>query len=137
MRPRRSHSAARRALESDPPIALGCTNRSWTRPRACDDLGSIHTGMRGADARPIIPLRETPGVKGGAHTPPISSGAATTVVRAVTARAVHSVATVGTRRMRVPKVERSAGLGGSIPMKLKPLGDRLIVRAVEEDETTV
>jgi hypothetical protein len=47
-----------------------------------DDLGSIHTGMRGADARPIIPLRERPDVKRGAHTPPISLGTATTVVRA-------------------------------------------------------
>src|SRR3954453_16364103 len=43
---------------------------------------------------------------------------------------------VGTLRPRVP-IQISAPFHGGHPhMKLKPLGDRLIVRAIEEEETT-
>ena len=46
----------------------------------------------------------------------------------------YSRSHVGTLFMRVPnQVEH---FGGSTHMKLKPLGDRLIVRAIEEEETT-
>src|SRR3954463_16377612 len=45
----------------------------------------------------------------------------------------------GTPTRRVPEKHRKTRdlSGGSLVMKLKPLGDRLIVRAVEEEETTV
>jgi chaperonin GroES len=93
--------------------------------------------MRGADARPIIPLRETPDVKRGAHTPPISSGTATTIVRAGTGRAVDSVATRWHSTHESAIARTRCWCRREHSMKLKPLGDRLIVRAVEEDETTV
>jgi chaperonin GroES len=41
----------------------------------------------------------------------------------------------GTLPMRVPKADQTSD-GGSAHMKLKPLGDRLIVKAIEEEETT-
>src|SRR3954449_13131394 len=43
---------------------------------------------------------------------------------------------VGTLRLRVPIQISAPSQGGHPHMKLKPLGDRLIVRAIEEEETT-
>src|SRR3954464_3503094 len=43
---------------------------------------------------------------------------------------------VGTLRLRVPIQISAPSQGGLRRMKLKPLGDRLIVRAIEEEETT-
>src|SRR5829696_4635704 len=42
----------------------------------------------------------------------------------------------GTLLARVPNRRRNAVYDGGLPMKLKPLGDRLIVQVVEEEETT-
>src|SRR3954467_11883181 len=42
----------------------------------------------------------------------------------------------GTLRPRVPKAYRWYRLSGGHSMNLKPLGDRLIVKAVEEEATT-
>jgi chaperonin GroES len=42
----------------------------------------------------------------------------------------------GTLPFGVPIREIRPDLSGGLRMKLKPLGDRLIVKAVEEDETT-
>jgi chaperonin GroES len=38
--------------------------------------------------------------------------------------------------MRVPTGRKITDFGGFLHMKLKPLGDRLIVQAIDEDETT-
>src|ERR1700716_3713010 len=43
---------------------------------------------------------------------------------------------LGTLSRGVPVMKQSPTSGGSFDMKLKPLGDRLIVRAIEEEETT-
>jgi chaperonin GroES len=42
----------------------------------------------------------------------------------------------GTLVLRVPKLFAGTDLSGGHSMKLKPLGDRLIVKAVEEEATT-
>src|SRR5947208_11251006 len=57
----------------------------------------------------------------------------------------HNGATVtlsGTLSARVPRAPREEGchafptISGDLPMKLKPLGDRLLVKPLEEEETT-
>src|SRR5262249_55696429 len=96
-------------------------------------------GPRGPASSPRAGWRPSPSDRPGAERarrrPRTHAASAEDLIRADSDHGVYTCA-AGTQVTRVPTTSTSLSQGGGCQMNLQPLGDRLIVEVLEEEETT-